>query len=512
MSISKNGTCYLIESIAIHNDYNDCIAFDSRSSQLSYFTDKASQTLSNLSYIKVSSNKIRVNCSFAVASKASYCVIKNSNYENRNYFCFVNDYEYINDNCIEITFEIDVINTYLFDFTFRPCLIERTHTTTDVIGEHIEPENVDLGDYVVNTKETLGAKQSINLDTYNWIAVLAPFDGATNSVVDGNAQGCVYYTYPASNKAQLQTLINEYQEKPDSIVAIYLVPSEVVAAHSGKIDGLSGRTFSVSCSGVTTDTTIDGYKPKNKKLLTYPYNTLEIINGSGSSISCRFEFFNNIASPSFQIASCITQPVTLLLNPTSYKGTGIYELESLTISNYPMLSWQSNAFAEWCGQSATPSVMSALTSVIAGGVVAGVSGGSMAPIAISALSSATNVISQGYTASVKANNVRGNVANGSPLINNSRNHFTAYRLSITKEYAKRIDDYFTRFGYAYGKIAKVGIKNRKAFTFVKTNGCTINPNGIPSDAITKICSIFDNGVTFWREGKTVGDYSQDNTV
>lgn len=511
MSIAKNGSCILCKC-DLNNSYTDAIYFESSSSRDSYFSSVALSTLSGLSYTRLSENKIRVDCAETTAQQTNYCVLVNTDFSTKKYFCFVTDYTYINNNCYEFTFEVDVLTTYEFNYDFRPCFIEREHSATDDIGSHIEPENVDLGDYIVNTKQTLGTTESINLDDMSVIIMIAPDDGTTTSVVDGLAQGAIFEVTSADNPSLINELIAQYQDKPDAIVGIYALPTEVVN-HRGAILSQAGRTFSMSAKGITTSTTIDGYTPKNKKLLTYPYNFLEVTNNQGGSLITRFEFFDNMASPHFTCSSCISQPVTLVLNPSQYKKVGLYELESLTLSGYPTLSWKTSTFQQWAGQSATPSVLSALTSALVGTGISIASGGSLAPVALGLLGSATNVMSQGYTASAKANNVRGTVGSGTPLLNANRNHFSAYRLSITAEYAKRIDDYFTRYGYSCCRIKKPNRKNRKSFVYIKTNGCTLNvSNGIPQMYMSKICSIMDNGVTWWREGKTVGDYSQDNTI
>ena len=61
---------------------------------------------------------------------------------------------------------------------------------------------------------------------------------------------------------------------------------------------------------------------------------------------------------------------------------------------------------------------------------------------------------------------------------------------------------------------KLDTPNRTAsphYTYIKTIDCEIS-GSLPADTAAKICSIYDNGVTFWRNGNEVGNYSVDNTV
>ena len=90
-----------------------------------------------------------------------------------------------------------------------------------------------------------------------------------------------------------------------------------------------------------------------------------------------------------------------------------------------------------------------------------------------------------------------------------RVRFTFYSSTINAQYAKIIDDYFERYGYAT-KRNKVPNRNvRPHWTFTKTIGCTLT-GSIPADDATAICEIYNNGITFWANGSEVGNYSLNN--
>ena len=50
--------------------------------------------------------------------------------------------------------------------------------------------------------------------------------------------------------------------------------------------------------------------------------------------------------------------------------------------------------------------------------------------------------------------------------------------------------------------------DRRAYA---TNGCVLKGNA-PADDIRKICSIYDDGITFWKNPSEVGNYSLDNSL
>ena len=71
------------------------------------------------------------------------------------------------------------------------------------------------------------------------------------------------------------------------------------------------------------------------------------------------------------------------------------------------------------------------------------------------------------------------------------------------------DDYFTRYGYAQKRVMFPRLVARKRWTYVQTVGFEFN--GQINDTDTKkIKSIFDNGITFWRNPNDVGHYELSN--
>lgn len=94
------------------------------------------------------------------------------------------------------------------------------------------------------------------------------------------------------------------------------------------------------------------------------------------------------------------------------------------------------------------------------------------------------------------------------------NNFSIYNISITEEYAERIDKYFTAYGYAQNRLyssEELNTRiNRPHFTYTKTTGAHIKGALNAQDAAA-IEAIYDNGVTTWDSLEDVGDYSLDNT-
>ncbi|MBD8921869.1 hypothetical protein EGR52_00275, partial [bacterium] len=69
---------------------------------------------------------------------------------------------------------------------------------------------------------------------------------------------------------------------------------------------------------ISTNDTLNGYKPKNNKLYTYPYNFYHVDNGGSASLSLRYEFFDSL-QPVISIDCNVTQPITVSARPAGYK-------------------------------------------------------------------------------------------------------------------------------------------------------------------------------------------------
>ena len=89
--------------------------------------------------------------------------------------------------------------------------------------------------------------------------------------------------------------------------------------------------------------------------------------------------------------------------------------------------------------------------------------------------------------------------------------FYTYCRSAKQEFAQIIDDFFTMYGYATKSIKVPNRDVRPHWCYTKTVNCIIVGSMAQND-INRICNIYNNGITFWKNGNEVGDYSLDNSV
>lgn len=509
MYIQPQTNIRILKDVPLDTTYAHTIYFGSASDQQNYFVGKQKYNLGSYTYQRVNKGIARVGIKADSLYDCNYMMFQNTAYGTKWFYAFITSVEFVNNECSEITFELDVMQTWFFDYNMEYSLVEREHVTDDVAGFHIEPENVELGEYVFNDYKDLSA---VLKPLAVYILVNDTDESSSGNLYDGVYGGCTLYAYNTDDVSGINTLINNYNQKPDAIVGMYMAP----VIGTGQAIPSGGLTLKYSANAYTVNGEaeamnvgsweIDGYKPKNRKMFTYPYNFFSIGNNDGSSLALRYEFFDD-RKPQWSIRVPVTMPIQCTLRPKNYKGSaGVFPNETLTLSNYPMCSWSTDAFRAWLAQNAIP--------IIANAGVKGATGlavGGLPMAGVSLLSSATNAIVSGYHASIQADITKGNQNHGNNNVASGLQSFYGGRCSITNQYARVIDEYFTMFGYAIHRVKIPNRNGRPHWNYVKTIGCNI-VGSVPADDMRKICNIYDAGVTFWKNGNEVGNYSLDNTI
>lgn len=154
---------YLCRVQGLDTTYKNTMYFPDSTQQLNYFLNRRvsipqDQTLNKQNFIrakKTGLNRVKIELPLSIVTKANYMIIRNDgknaingayvDYEKQYLFAFIKDFYYVSEDVTEIDFEIDVIQTYLFDYEESVCMVEREHTYTDFIGEHIATEPIDTG-------------------------------------------------------------------------------------------------------------------------------------------------------------------------------------------------------------------------------------------------------------------------------------------------------------------------------------------------------------------------------
>lgn len=520
MYVQPNNRLVLLRNVPMDKEYENTMWWIDVATQTNTMLSFAKYTYTPTTYQRVNKNTCRVNHVADELYDVNYMMFQNTNFGNKWFYAFVDKVDYINDAVAEITYTLDEIQTWYFDFTPLYSFVERCHSATDDIGDNIVDEPVECGEYVVNEM-----KHPTQMDEMCAIILTVIDAGGTIQstdvkVIDKVLSGCSGRAFLFGTTAQKQAInayLDTYIQDPNQVVAIYLLPKYMVVGVGNIPDnGLELGNFTSSgllLSGndlpqINSNTQLDGYTPRNKKLLTYPYNYLTVSNNNGQSLNLRYEFFD-LLSATCQIDFCASLPVSAKLYPRGYKGlgsSGDYVYESLTLDNYPMCSWNADYFKAWVAQNNVPSMLGIGASMYNQGsrIISGGSFAHLAPVNMIA-----HTLGEAYQASIHGNILKGNIQNGNINIAHDRQTFYFGRMSLNNQFAQIIDNFFTRYGYAQKRVMLPPRHNRSQFTYIKTLDCKIS-GSIPADAEAIICGAFDKGITFWTNTQNVGNYLVNN--
>ena len=505
--------------VRLNSRYEHSIAFDSLAEQKAFFMGRAVKTFTAYSYVRKSWT-LKVAATMEEAKTWNYLFFENGT-GTKTYYYFINNVEYLSDNHVELTLEIDVLQTYQFDYTLLPCFVERQHTETDVFGEHTIDEGVDIGEITTNSKFDVPYMQDLAI---LMLSTINPEGGTemAGGEVHGVYTGLGLYAVHPDNISEFAAIM-EGNSDVDGVVSMWMYPVSLIETLD---DWDEDRTVHIVSGVVKKEQTVkvndklDGYTPKNKKMLCYPYNMLYMTNNCGNTAVYKYERFildNNKCR--FSICGSPFPDGGIRIDPLYYNGTPYNFDEGVTLGGYPTCAWDADLYKIWLAQNQNMNqlamgtgnvkVAAGAVTAIAGLFTGGLTTGAGLGMMTSGLTQTAELLATRADKALQPPQGRGQASANINVVNNTQT-FSFYFKSVNAETARVIDDYFTKYGYKVNRIQYPNPKARPHFTFIKTIGCHIDSYLCEEDAV-KIESIFDNGVTFWREGNSIGNYFLNNT-
>lgn len=574
--ITPNTDLYLLKVPLEINDINQ-LDFANATAQFNYFNSLPKVTVDDFNYQR-KDNVIRFPAQYDEIITYNYCMYRNTEYSNKWFYAFITGMEYVSDGMTRFTIKTDVWQTWQFDLNFKPCLIEREHTNDDTIGSNTLPENLELGEMVTNGNtrnfgvgsaglmvvadvtmiENAGSNQTL---VASWSSGSTP-----DSFANGIPSGCYHIVIGYGNlfTKSVQNFVTLYDRAglSDAIENIYILPANIVSQTNLK-RGLtlsttgSAPTYSVTdlamvdsqmrdvthmvaLTGYTRPTTLDGYTPKNNKLLCYPFNYINVSNNAGTTIPYHYEDFAPYGGnygANFEVEGVFCPSGSIKAVPYNYKRQSYQESDnaydfSINGAKYPICSWKTDAYTNWLTQNAVNmatewkttalgTAIGAGASMVRGAMGGGLMGGAVGAVVGAGMGFAENAGSliglarEQMLAKTSANMVsdqaRGNVNAGDIAFSKLASQFTFIPMSVKAEYARCADNYLSMFGYATNRVKLPNRTGRRNWNYVKTIGCYIEAD-IPQDDLAEIKSMFDNGITIWHNPLYFADYSQNNDI
>ena len=523
-------------------DESNQLTFSNATDQYNYFTSLPYLVEAELTYQR-KDGVIRFrtgenNVQFEDLLQYNYVMYQNTSYDSKWFYAYVTDIKYVNDGMSEMTIETDVFQTWQFEIQYMNSFIEREHVSDDTVGAHTIPEGLETGDYVCNTVGNLAN----NLKSCYVAAMTTVIpDGLTvntfhtryGGVFCGGCMLVFQDWLSACNFTRAYDLVN----KPEAITAMFMIPMSLVGAVTWTTCGMTegSHTINFSCAvvpytdsetvlantSVSLQTTLNGYSPKNNKMLTFPYNYFYVSNTVGADVEFHYEDFVNNA-PSFKTVGVPTIGGSIRTVPINYKklsdtGTSYNHFNSgIPGPKYPVCGWTNDAFTNWLTEQSVNNTLGLWGGVAGIGVGAAlaISGvGTAAGIGLigGGIGSIINTMKGYYEHSQIPPQTKGNTNTGDVAFGSGSFEQPYYKMSVRYEYAKIIDDYFSMYGYKVNRLATPNIHKRAHWDYIKTIDVNLEGN-IPEGDLAKIRDLFNNGITFWHNASTFLNYSSSNSI
>lgn len=510
MPIQPSSHIDMLTDVPLNSKNEHTIYFNSVPDQIKYFDKFIFKR-----YYPVTYN--RQHQTLMVQGKAddyyscNYIRFQNTLFGTKYFYGFVTSVTYVNENTTEIQWEMDYIQSYWFEFTFPQQFVERCHSVTDEIGDNLIDESFNVGE-MVHTGYTAAGYG----DTKVIVAIgKADYDDFLGGYYYGGVYSGLKLEQYSHFSGEIKKLIKEYGVRSNSIVMMYACPAKLLPTDDGSIPSTWRKNLDqFEFAKPTFGTPIDGYIPRNAKIYTYPYYYLYASNNNGQGLPLRYEFFKKgDPTAKLYVYGTYLNPVQLKLVPQlEYKNPGgkeaVTPTEYLLLTGYPQISWVSDYFQQWIAENGINlSLQSAANMTNIG---AGIISGNPGTVA-QGFAGLLSTMSTAYVASNHADIARGGFSSGNVNMLYQENDFYFTTYTLNKQMAISIDSFWTKYGYPQHRLMNLNFTARPAYTYIKTYNSHVN--GTASDPAKRaIEKALDDGITFWRNGDTIGDYTIDNSV
>lgn len=518
MYISPQSEFRVLKNVPFNSDFKHTILFNSISEQISFFTGCTKKSYSEFSYVR-KDRVVRVPVITDEIYDCNYCMFKNNGFGQKWFYAFITNIEYINNGLAALTIAIDPIQTWMFEFNIEKSYVVREHVADDSIGKHTLDENLPFGD-VVQTDDTNHIE--------GWNIIAAYNDGGASSLIN-NVYSPVS-TVSVSDAASADALLSQFADQPEKVAFVTMGCS-----------GMEGEDY-INFSRTIGAFSFAGesYTPKNKKLYCYPYDSFSVDDYGQNVANFKWEDFENNTSVVFNETGSISPTPVLSLVPLNYKGAGTAYQYELVKTDFPQCPYTIDNYRAWQSsvglkqqinmdyqiqQNTLMDAADLITAIMSVASIASDDSGSGDMSNLSSIGhgilnhqsrqnalnnqAKLNAVDKSY-AQTHGISTGGTIGSCTAAWARGNIGWRFIRNQIKPEYARMIDDFFTRFGYKVNVMKVPELKSRSTFNYVKTIDCNITGD-IPNYANQLISQIFDNGITLWHT-TNVGNYSLANEV
>lgn len=509
-------------NVPLEAGYSDTLWFPDVNTQTQYFLGKVVKAINDFNFIK-KDNTITVNGNVETYYNCNYIMYQNANFSNKWFYAFINRIEWASNSSTRLYCSTDCIQTWFFDVTYYKSFIERQHVASEA-GPNDYLATEPVGCPLVQFTQV--GRYDVTPDLVNVYATCNSGGAPIGSTARfGIVSGCgLAYGYDRSNISSLGDRLNEYVSNglASAVTKIQQVPKALFDA---------GGNYSQDIDRYPSH--VGTYVPRNKKVL------------SGQFVKGYIALYGQICQ--YNPNGTTNPQLNVLLDPTT--GTILAGLKSSTAggnqrlyavqARIPEATWAYNQYKNDYNlhsgsnsmyynrltnyQELKPTTEFGDTLMSAIGLVAGLAtGGKLGTTFTDFLNQATTAESyfNGYDeiteeVSRRDENLNappiGSVSGSTPYIAAGSNFVTWGFVTGTNGDAQRLDEYFDMFGYQINRVRIPNLHARKTWTYIRVTDLKASGD-FPNEDFDEIRKAFNRGLTFWDYTKTLGDYSQDNTL
>lgn len=524
----RTSKAILAKGIRLDRNYKNILDY-SESSMLTLVQNKAVASNLNCSFLR-DEGVLQLDIPYGTAVQADYLAFQNPAYSNKWFFAFIDKVEYYGERNTRIHYTVDVCSTWFDYWTAQKCWVIREHANTDNAGDNLVPENLELGEFVAN-----GGRNALTDNGVLRYCIISTADpDTTDKHVYVNLCGVIasgrLFVFKEPNQFANFVLRMSNGGKLDAIAQAYVIPASCInfdndlTAHYGDTDDetyfwFNGRTtpYNIDVS-LSRPTAIDGYTPINKKLLTAPYCSMIVTNRAGTVNNYAYEYFADPTSCTFRSQYSPVVGASIITYPRNYKGSVDCLNEVITGAKFPAMQWTGDIYTNWVTQNGV-NIGIGLVSDGIGLVKAAASGdpNNLLNTVESTGFDIANQMAEFYKHSLVPMSIRGSSNVGDVLTGMRELNTYAYKMSITRQFAERIDQYFSRYGYATNKLKLPNQTGRATFNYVQIAageniGYPSANFSVPPADMEIINNAYRSGVTIWHNHDNIGNFDLANGI
>lgn len=504
----QNTQIYLYAGVPWGNDYSDIRLFETYAERTQYLETKQVAGFPTCSIVH--NGRIRVTGQINDMINCNYMSFKNfgAGYpENlRTFYCFITSVDYVNINTVEIQYEIDWIQSYLFDFKYGECFVEREHVNDDTFGKHLLDEGIAITDYRI---------MEMFQHNYQKGYVCYYLSDVASAVNVDTRNGMLIATELTMNRylvrGDLELFLNQLNRngESDKVVSLTMCPMPFADQEDITNPNLQ-MFFNLVNEPLLFKDSESEYKAVNNKMGIFPFKLFTVDNYNGSVQEFHWENFEG--DPAFEMDGVIHPRPCLECFPKNYlKWYGEnFKTRNFAVqyTNFPQIPWTSDTFRAWVSQNGTAmfwdnaskgvqAVGGALTAALGiatGNPLMAMGGASGVMSGVAGISNNDNAVNYHATHGSQLGGAL--EACGMDYLFNTIG-FRVIEYCLPPEVAKRIDKFFSRYGYKVDVPKKPNVKGRKYCNYVKCNQAHVD-GLIPVDAKNAMERALLSGTTFWH--------------